>query len=366
MMNNFGLYIHIPFCRNRCNYCDFNKSLNNNDNFIKRYINRVIEELNYYKNYLNQITTIYIGGGTPNSIPINELDRLLNKLDNINKKEFTIELNPEYIDLELIKILKKHNVNRVSIGVQTFNDKNLKYLGRSHNKETVFNAIKLLKKEGFFNINIDLIFGIPNTNLEDIKKDLDIFIKLDVPHLSYYSLILEKGTPFFNMYKNNKFKKINQDLEADMYKYIINYLKKHNYIHYEISNFCKKGYESKHNLIYWNMNPYIGIGLSASGFLNNKRYYNNDTFYSYYKSFKKREDLLTKNDLLFETIILNLRTNKGIDINKLEKAFNINLFKKYPKIKEMIDLKLLKINKNNLMLTQKGVFLSNQVYQIFT
>ena len=262
-----AVYIHIPFCNNICSYCDFCK-MYYNPKIISNYLDNLENEIK--TRYQNEIiSSLYIGGGTPSSLSYAELERLLNitKIFKVsNDLEFTIEVNPESLSLDKIKLLKEYGVNRVSIGVQSFNDKIIKELNRNHNKDMVFKVVNMLKENNITNINIDLMYGI-NSDINIIKEDLDNYLKLDIPHLSYYSLIIEDNTIF----SINKREYIDEDIDYNMYKYINDTLKKHGYIHYETSNYAKPHYESKHNLVYWNNEEYYGFGLSAVSYLNNYR-----------------------------------------------------------------------------------------------
>ncbi len=273
-----SVYIHIPFCDKICSYCDFIKVFYN-EKYIEEYLLALEEEIN--NNYNGEkIETIYIGGGTPTSLKISELKKLFNilKIFKLNDNyEFTVECNIESLTKEKLDLLKKNNVNRLSIGIQTFNEKNLKYLNRFHTKEEVFAKIKYAKDIGFNNINIDLIYALKNETLDDLKKDIDLFLELDINHISTYSLIIEPHTKLYIYNENN----IDDDLDYEMYKYICKKLKENNFIHYEISNFSKRGFESKHNLTYWNNLQYYGFGLGASGFINNIRYTNTKNMNKY-------------------------------------------------------------------------------------
>jgi len=273
-----SIYIHIPFCNNICSYCDFNKVFYNKES-VSNYLKQL--KLEIHNNYKNEkIKTIYIGGGTPSSLSYTELKGLLNITDIFNKTydcEFTIECNPENMDSQKIGLLKKHGVNRVSIGVQSFNDNILRLLNRNHTKEQVFSLIQNLKSSGIYNINIDLIFGIKGQSLDDIKNDLTEFLKLDIPHLSYYSLILEEHT---KLYIDN-YQEIDDDIIASQYDFICEYLKKSGYNHYEISNFSKTGYSSTHNLTYWNNEHYYGFGCGAHGYIDDVRYENTRSITKY-------------------------------------------------------------------------------------
>ena len=254
-------YIHIPFCKNICSYCDFCKMYYNKD-FIDKYLLSLEKEINlYYKNDL--LNTLYIGGGTPSCLDEISLKKLFKIISifKLNKTyEFTFECNIEDINEKLLIFLKENKVNRISIGLQSFNKKYIEFMNRKYlNKKEITDKINLVKKY-FNNINIDLIYGINNETLKELQEEVDSFINLDVNHISLYSLILEDNT----ILKTKKYKEIDDDLNRKMYDYIRKTLKKNNYIHYEISNFSKKGYMSKHNLCYWNNDNYYGFGLGKN------------------------------------------------------------------------------------------------------
>ena len=264
-------YIHIPFCTSICSYCDFCKFYYNEEIVIK-YINALKKEIkDRYKNEV--LNTIYIGGGTPSSLDINILEDLLKYIDNTLKTsdilEYTIECNINDITKEKLELFKKYNINRLSIGVESFNKDNLTFLERNQTKEDIINKIKLAKMY-FNNINIDIIYAIPNETLEILTEDLRLFLELDIPHISCYSLIIEDHTKL----GIKKTEVIDEDLDYEMYKLIEDTLESNNYIHYEISNYAKPGYESKHNMCYWKNHKYYGFGLSSSGYIDNIRYTN--------------------------------------------------------------------------------------------
>ena len=265
-----GIYIHIPFCNSICSYCDFCKFLYNKK-WVDNYLNALQKEIN--KNYKNELVrTIYIGGGTPSSLNIGELNKLFDiiKIFKKDKKiEFTFECNIEDINEPKLELLKNNGVNRISIGVESFNDKYLKFLGRNYKSKDIMNRIDLVKKY-FDNINIDLIYALPNQTLEELESDIDKFLSLDIDHISTYSLIIEPNTKLYI----NKTKNIDEEKDFEMYNLICNKLKNKGYNHYEISNFSKESFESKHNLIYWNNLEYYGFGAGASGYINNIRYDN--------------------------------------------------------------------------------------------
>lgn len=351
------IYIHIPFCNHICNYCDFPKVLYN-----KKYINNYLDSLEHeiklrYKN--EKVASIYIGGGTPTSLEYNELQRLLDITKIFNKKkyiEFTIESNVESLDLNKIKLLKQYNVNRVSLGVQSFNKDILKELNRHHTKEQIFNTINNLKKEHISNISIDLIYGI-NNNLDIIKEDIETFLKLDIPHISCYSLIIEDNTIF----GINKRKYINEDLEYKIYKYIEDILTKQCYYHYETSNYAKENYNSLHNLNYWNNGYYYGFGLGAVSYLDNYRISNTKNLTKYMKNnyldIKNYEDETTR---ISNTLILGLRKTKGINLNDFTNKYHKNIIELY-NIKDLIKEKKLILKNNYLYINPKYYYLANEI-----
>lgn len=352
-----SVYIHIPFCRNICSYCDFCKMFYNEE-FANRYLFSLENEIN--NNYKNEILdTIYIGGGTPSSLSINQLAKLFSIISVFkisNNYEFTFEINVEDINEELLVFLKNNNVNRISIGVQTINSKFLKLIERNYNKDIIYEKI-LLAKKYFDNINIDFMYGFENETLDDLVNDLDFFIKLNVPHISIYSLILEEHT---KLYINNT-KQLSDDKENEMYYYIINYLEKNNYIQYEISNFSKKGYNSKHNLTYWNNNMYYGFGLGASGYINNIRYTNTRSLNKYCNGITRLEEesiTIVKN-MEYE-MILGLRKIEGVRIDYFKNKYNIDLLE-YFNINDLIKKELLIIKDNRIFINKAYLFVSNSI-----
>lgn len=361
-----GLYIHIPFCKHICNYCDFTKRVPKNKEMIDEYLIHLKEELFTYKKYFDSIETIYIGGGTPTMLDIDELKELFSMLKDFkNIKEFTIEINPETLTIEKAELLKKSGVNRCSIGVESFDENILKILGRHHNKIDVYNAINMLKKVGINNINIDLIFAAPGSTLSSIENDLKEFYKLDINHLSYYSLILEENTIFYSMYKHNKLTLIDNELEAKMYEFIINDLEKNGFKQYEISNFSKNNSESIHNKIYWQNLEYIGIGLGASGYLDKVRYTNNTLLNEYYKKYRKSEEFIDKNTQFSEEMILGLRLIRGINIDYVNKKYEKDILNEYKMINNYIESGDLIIEDGFLHLTKKGLLIGNDIFEIF-
>lgn len=345
-----SVYIHIPFCNTICSYCDFPKVYSSVcDKGL--YLETLKKEIK--TNYKNEIVnTIYIGGGTPSVLSIEELKKLL-EITNLFKKnintEFTIECNIESIDEEKLKLLKKYNVNRISIGIESFDKKIISYLGRFHTKKEAIKKIKLVKKY-FNNINIDLMYAIPGQSIKSLKKDIKTYLKLKIPHISYYSLIIEPHTKLYN--ENTSY--IDEDIDYKMYKIITKKLKK--YHHYEISNFSYVGYESKHNLVYWNNEEYYGFGLGASGNINGVRYNNTKNIHKYINGdYKLEETKLTEEEKMQEEMFLGLRKLDGVDINKFEKKY-------HKKIEEVFDIKDL-LEKNILIKKDGYMFINkNNIY----
>lgn len=350
------IYIHIPFCSSICSYCDFAKVFYNKT-LVTAYLNSLEKEID--KRYNNNLVkTIYIGGGTPTCLDYEELKRLLNitnKFKTTNNLEFTIESNVE-IDENKIKLLKEYNVNRISIGVQSFNDKILKTLNRTHKKNDVIKTIKLLKENNFKNINIDLIYGVEE-NIEIIKEDLKTFLKLDIPHISYYSLIIEDNT----LLKINKFKQISEEIDYAMYKYIEETLEDNNYIHYEISNYCKEGMMSIHNKNYWLNGNYLGFGLGAVSYIDNKRISNTKNINKYIENNNINEELYENLNTRMQTdIMLGLRLIEGINIKNFKNKYNKDIY-------EVIDINnylnngIIEITNGYLKINKKYIYLSNEI-----
>ena len=329
-------YIHIPFCKNICNYCDFCKNYYN-ENVVLSYLEALKKEIkdNYHNELLN---TLYIGGGTPSCLNYNELDKLfeITKLFNLSDDcEFTFECNYEDINEIMLSKLKQNKVNRISIGIQTFNQKFKQILGRCINKNNMISKINLAKKY-FDNINLDLMYALPGENLEELKSDILDIINMKVTHISTYALMVENNTKL----GIKKIKETNDELQRKMYDMIIDMLSKNGYYHYEISNFSILGYESKHNLTYWNNQKYYGFGAGASGFVFNIRYDNTKSILRYIKGIRKiNEDVINKAQMIKDEIMLGLRKIKGINKKEFKCKFNID-FKDAFNVDDIIKNKL--------------------------
>ena len=351
-----SVYIHIPFCNEICSYCDFCKFYYNEE-LVDKYLDSLEKEIDKYYNN-DVIKTIYIGGGTPSSLTKEQLTKLLNitRKFNLELEEFTIEANVESLDEDKVKILKEYGVNRISIGVQTFNYNLLKLLNRVHTKEQVFNTISMVKKY-IDNINIDLIYAIPGETRYDVEKDIDEFIKLDIPHISCYSLIIEENTILNNMH----IVYIDDELDYEMYNLICNKLLLNGYNHYETSNYSRSNYESKHNLVYWNNEHYYGFGMSASGYIDNIRYTNTRSINNYLKgNYRLEEEVLSLNEEIENEFILGFRKIHGLNINKLKTKYNLDI-KKIDFISKLISNNKLVLKDDMLFISNDYIYLSNDI-----
>ncbi len=347
-----SIYIHIPFCTQICSYCDFCK-LYKNEKWIDKYLKALENEIK--QNYQGEIIkTLYIGGGTPSALSLNELKKLFKiiqifKLD--KNAEITFETNTEDLTLEKINFLKT-KINRLSIGLQTFNKNYLKTLNRKINIENLKYAF-----QNFDNINIDLMYGFQNQTEKDVEKDLEKIIKLNPKHISAYCLILEPNT---KLYIEN-YKPLDDDKERKIYDKITNILEKHGYLKYELSNFSYPNYESKHNLVYWNNQNYYGFGLGASGYLKNERYENTKSLTEYLKgNYILNKYSLTKDEIIQNEFILGFRKIKGINKKNFQKKYQINI-NNLQIIKELLNQKLLKENKDNIYINPKYLYTSNEI-----
>lgn len=365
-------YVHIPFCTQICYYCDFSKVFIKNQP-VDEYLQALIREFESYD--IKKLRTLYIGGGTPTSITAEQLEYLLTNLtkhlDLSVLEEFTIEANPGDLTEDKIEVLKHSAVNRVSLGVQTFNDKHLKQIGRSHNEAQIYSTISNLKEAGFHNISIDLIYALPGQTMEDVKENVAKAIALDIPHLSLYSLILEHHTVFMNKMRRGKLQLPKEDLEAEMFEYIISELEANGFDHYEISNFTKPGFESRHNLMYWDNAEYFGVGAGASGYLNGVRYRNRGPIQHYLKAVAQgnarlSEEKLTKDEMMEEELFLGLRKKTGVSIARFEEKFGLSFEERYGQIvRELCQQGLLVLDDKVVRMTKKGLFLGDTVAERF-
>ena len=374
---SISIYIHYPFCRSKCPYCDFNSYCNLNieeEELIKAYLN----EIEYYKDIIKDkvIDTIYFGGGTPSLMSEKLLSNIMNKINSlykINKNcEISLESNPNSINYTKLKSFKDIGINRLSIGVQSLIDEDLKFLGRIHNKDEAIKAINNAQKIFNDRYSIDLIYGRPNQNLKEWKNELNKAIQLSPFHISLYQLIIEKGTPFYR----NKVQTPNEDIATKLYEETHNILEKNNIFQYEISNYAKNGYECKHNLVYWNNGEWIGIGAGAHGRINiNQKRYSIQNLKKPLnwldKTLKNKngisiKKLLSKQEIIEEYLIMGLRIKDGIKIKNLQKNIDCNNFYDIldkNNIEFLAKLNLINANDKNIKLTKKGFLLLNSVIE---
>ena len=376
-----GIYIHIPFCKKKCYYCDFISYCNKNE-FVDDYIKCLKKEIiNFTQKYkdIYDITTIYIGGGTPSSIEekyikdiIDTIDKNLVKIKDV--KEVTIEVNPGTITKQKLEQYKSSGINRISIGLQSTNNKLLEEIGRIHNFNEFLETYNMARKVGFKNINVDLMLGLPNQTINDLSDSINEIIKLNPEHISIYSLILEENTVLYNLVEQGKLTLPTDELERNMYWYVKNKLELNNYNHYEISNFAKEGYESKHNWNCWEQKQYVGFGASAHSYLKDKRFSNTENLEQYINNIEN--DNIQKNYIIHENqdiedkkkeyMLLGLRKVEGVSIQKFKNKFKDNpiyLFRN--ELQKLIEENLLEIDGDNIRLTNKGLDLANIVWEEF-
>lgn len=357
-----GLYIHIPFCLKKCSYCDF-VSFSNKESYHEAYIDKLIQELLKYKNY--NVDTIFIGGGTPTILAPELIERLLFTVRKHfpYSQEFSIEANPKTLDEQKLSILKKNGVNRLSIGIQSFNDNELKMLGRVHTALEGEQTI-LLAREYIPNFNMDIMTALPLQTMNTLMNTLNKAISLNPTHISCYSLIIEENTPFYDLCRDGKMNLPTDEQDREMYHNICAYLKENGYNQYEISNFAKTGYECRHNIKYWKCEEYIGVGIAAHSYLDGKRFYNVSSMEKYLNGIysENEPDILTREDKIGEFMIMGLRMNEGISEDEFKIRFGEKIEDLYSKqLNKFIRLGLINYNNKRYMLTERGFDLSNSI-----
>ena len=365
-------YVHIPFCTQICYYCDFSKVFIKNQP-VDSYLEHLLEEFRSYD--IQKLRTLYIGGGTPTALSASQLEVLLKGLtENLDLsvlEELTIEANPGDLDADKIAILKNSAVNRVSLGVQTFDNKMLKKIGRSHLEKDIYENIDRLKLAGFDNISIDLIYALPGQTMEQVKENVAKAIGLDIPHMSLYSLILENHTVFMNRMRRGKLPLPKEELEAEMFEYIIAELERAGFEHYEISNFSKIGFESRHNLMYWDNAEYYGIGAGASGYVNGIRYKNHGPIRHYLSAVEEgnariTEEHLSQKEQMEEEMFLGLRKKSGVSMARFEEKFGRSFDELYGEIvRDLVQKGLMQIEGDRVRMTKRGLFLGDTVAERF-
>ena len=365
-------YVHIPFCTQICYYCDFSKVFIKNQP-VDSYLEHLLEEFRFYD--IQKLRTLYIGGGTPTALSAPQLEVLLKgltkNLDLSVLEELTIEANPGDLDADKIAVLKNSAVNRVSLGVQTFDDKMLKKIGRSHLEKDIYENIDRLKLAGFDNISIDLIYALPGQTMDQVKENVAKAIGLDIPHMSLYSLILENHTVFMNRMRRGKLPLPKEELEAEMFEYIIAELERAGFEHYEISNFSKSGFESRHNLMYWDNAEYYGIGAGASGYVDGVRYKNHGPIRHYLNAVEEgnariTEEHLSQKEQMEEEMFLGLRKKSGVSMARFEEKFGRSFDGLYGEIvRDLVQQGLMQIDGNRVRMTKRGLFLGDTVAERF-
>lgn len=353
-MSERGLYIHIPFCSSICTYCDFSKFFYDEEK-VDEYLDCLQKELDSYS--IDNVQSVYIGGGTPTSLNNSQLERLLKMVKKYVTEgiSFTIEANVLHLDEEKIQLLSKYHVSRVSLGIQSFNSRIQKTINRHHTFEQVKMVIELLNKYGINDVNGDLIYGFNEQTEEDLLEDLKLFTSLPLTHISTYALMINEHTVLGNL----NYQEVDQSIYRKYYDLIVSYLENAGFKRYEVSNFSKDNYQSKHNLLYWNNKEYYGVGVGASGYINNVRYDNTKSLNQYQKGkIRMNEENLSDNDREFYHIMLGLRLERGIDIDEFNKLYKTNLLDKYSdKLKPLISDNLIEVEKGYLKITKDNFYI---------
>lgn len=366
-----GIYIHIPFCKSKCIYCDFYSITNSNN--IEKYVDAICKETTIRKNYLQaeKIESIYFGGGTPSLLDVKYINRIIQTIQSnftiTNACEITIEVNPDDISENYAIELKLTSINRISIGIQSFNDDELRMLNRRHDSSQAINAVKILQKNGLDNISVDLIYGLPGSSLKSWKNSIFQAINLNVQHISAYHLTYEKGTPLFKSYKAKKTIPIEEDLSISQFELLIDALSENDYEQYEISNFSKIGFASIHNSNYWKQKKYLGTGASAHSYDIESRQWNVSNAENYIDAINNEsvffeKEILSITDKYNDYILTSLRTKWGGSVKYMESNFGEKFVQHFVnESKKYIDDNLLVFNKDNFKLSRKGIFISDTI-----
>lgn len=370
MNKKIGLYIHIPFCNKVCPYCDFNKMVAS-DNLKEAYINALVKEFKLKDISKYQISTVYIGGGTPSSLRIDLLEMLFltlnNNIDLSSLEEFTFECNPEDINSDLLTLLKKYHVSRLSIGIQTLNKKLQKEINRIFDEEKLSTSVSLIKSFGFINYSFDLMYGFVNQTIIDIKNDIEKSVSYNPTHISIYSLIVEDHTIFGKLKQGGTILEATDEEQAKEYLFIIDYLEKLGYYQYETSNFAKPGFKSKHNLIYWNHEDYLCLGTGASSFIDDVRSVTTTHIHDYINNLNNNKlpdidsELLDFEDVTDEFVMMALRKNEGVDTKLFEELFGVDIFEYYPNINYLLDNNIIEACGKFLSIKKEFRYVANSV-----
>ncbi|MBR4874822.1 MAG: radical SAM family heme chaperone HemW [Clostridia bacterium] len=360
-----GLYIHLPFCIQKCSYCDFT-SYADCFGYEEEYLRALLNELEAYRG--EKVDTVYLGGGTPTSLKTKTLTAILDgvfkTLNVAPNAEVTIECNPKTADTEKFKALVSSGANRLSVGVQSFSDRLLKLIGRIHTADDAKACILDAKSAGFENLSADLMFALPTQTVEDVIKSAEECVRLPINHISCYGLILEEETPLCRQIESGEFSAIDEDVEFSMYLKICEFLEKNGFLRYEISNFAKDGFYSRHNKKYWDATEYIGIGCGAHSYFNKERYFNTSDILEYIKNSLGHKEVtaISKEEAMSEFMILGLRKTEGISKQEFFSRFNENVEEKYENvIKKFTKNGLLVSDGDFIRLSDKGIYVSNTV-----
>lgn len=368
-----GIYLHVPFCKSRCSYCDFATDVFRSSDAVERYVDALCREIGVFAGDTPDADTIYFGGGTPSLLSPAQVGRILEsvgrKFSLATDLELTMEMNPATVSAETLAGYRSLGVNRASFGVQTFDDTELKRLARGHNTADALETFRLLREAGFENVSFDLIAGLPRQTLADWERNLDRAIDLEPEHLSLYLLEIHEGTPLAEQMRSERTPVPDEELAAEMYEMMIDRLSAAGYEQYEISNFAKPGFESVHNSKYWKLDPVYGFGVSAHSFDGTQRYANERDTAAYIKQIEASgtaESSRESIDPASESAFLGLRLTDGIRLDEYRRRFATDLSQTYRnELAELAEAGLVEVRENNLRLTRKGMLYSNEVFRVF-
>lgn len=368
-----GVYLHIPFCKSRCSYCDFATDVYRNAESVERYVNALVKEIDVYQGKKTPVDTIYFGGGTPSLLAPTQVEKILaavhRQFDVLPGIELTMEMNPATVTLETLKEYRSLGVNRASFGVQTFNDTDLRRLARGHNAQDARDTIQMLRQAGFDNVSFDLIAGLPRQTLADWEANMDEALSLAPEHLSLYLLEIHEGTPLAEQVRSERQPLPDEDLAAEMYELLVEKTGGAGLSQYEISNFSRSGYESRHNSKYWLLEPVYAFGVSAHSFDGTYRYANGRDTAAYVNLVEKlgsAENFREGTDIASEFVFLGLRMTDGVNLGDYQNRFGFDLAQKYAtELEGLKETGLVEIAFGNLRLTRKGMLYSNEVFQVF-
>ncbi len=376
-MDNIGLYIHIPFCRQKCLYCDF-PSFAGKEGMMQAYVDALTAEIKSRgKGYSKKkVISVFFGGGTPTALPIPMLKQLMQAVyeswDIAEDAEITTEANPGTLDREMANALKKMGFNRLSMGVQAWQNRLLQDLGRIHTIEGFLENYHAVREAGFANVNVDLMFALPKQTMTDWQETVKNIIALQPEHISAYSLMIEEGTPFFDRYEKGLLEPASEKLDREMYHWAVDYLAEMGYEQYEISNFAKKGRQSRHNRIYWQAEEYLGMGLGSHSYMEGTRFHNTYDLQAYIKAkgdaslLKEEVEIITETDALAEFMFLGLRLTEGVSFDRFRARFGRELYEIYgTQVRELVEAGLLVEDAKGIRLTRRGIDVSNVVFEKF-